>query len=215
MQQQDFNKTVKLLDKYKLPYPKSKLATSLEKAIKIAKAFGYPVVLKIISKDIIHKSDVGGVKTNLQNEKELTSAYENLLKSVKKKSPRSKIEGVLVQKMGAGIEVIIGMKQDSQFGPVLMFGLGGIFVEVMKDVSFRVAPINKDQAEEMINEVKSSAILKGTRGVKPIKISALVDLLVKTSKLSVENKKILELDFNPVMVDEKSAKIIDVRIMIE
>lgn len=213
MQQLEFNKTIKLLDKYKISYPKSRLATSPEKATKIAKELGYPVVLKIISKDIVHKSDVGGVKVNLKTEEELTSAYEELLKSVKKKSPKAKLEGVLVQKMESGIEAIIGMKRDPQFDAVIMFGLGGVFVEVLKDVSFRIAPIDKIQAEKMINEIQAIEILKGVRGEKPVKISALVDLLVKVSKLSITNKKILELDLNPVIVDEKSAKVADVRLM--
>ena len=215
MQQLDFNKTKKLLDKYKLPYPKSNIATSPDKAVKIAKQIGYPIVLKIVSKDIIHKSDVGGIKTNITNEDELVSAYEDIIKSVKKKSSKAKIEGILVQKMESGTEVIIGMKRDPQFDAVIMFGLGGIFVEVLKDVSFRVAPIDKQEAEQMIDEIKSSKILKGVRGSPAVKISALVDLLVKVSKLAIENKKILELDLNPVMVDETSARIIDARIMVE
>jgi len=215
MQLFDFNKTINLLDKYKIHYPKSKIAKTLEQAKKFAKEIRFPVVLKIISKDIVHKSDFGGVKANIKDEDELVSAYEGIVKSVKKKLPRAKIEGILVQKMEQGTEVIIGMKNDPQFGPVLMFGLGGIFVEVLKDISFRVAPINVHEAEEMVNEIKGSKILKGARGEKPVKISALVDLLMKVSKLSIENKKIVELDLNPVFVDEKSAKVVDVRIMVE
>ncbi|MBR9691846.1 acetyl-CoA synthetase [Candidatus Woesearchaeota archaeon] len=215
MQQLDFNKTKKLLDKYNIPYPKSELAASSDKAIKIAKKIGFPIAIKVISKDIIHKSDIGGVKVNLNNEEELSDAYDSLLTSTKKKSPKSKIEGILIQKMESGVEVIIGMKRDPQFDAVLMFGLGGIFVEVLKDVSFRVAPIEKKEAEEMINEIKSRKILYGIRGQKPVKISALVDLMVKISKLSIENKKILELDLNPVIADETSAKAVDVRMMIE
>jgi acyl-CoA synthetase (NDP forming) len=154
---------------------------------------------------------MGGVKTNIQNEEELKAAFEAIKKSAKK----TKIEGILVQKMEQGKEVIIGMKQDPQFGPVIMFGLGGVFVEVLKDVSFRVAPIDKKEAEEMINEIKSSEILKGVRGEKPVKISALIDLLIKISNLAVKEKNILEIDLNPVMIDEKSAKVVDVRMMIE
>ncbi|MEE9525228.1 MAG: acetate--CoA ligase family protein [Candidatus Woesearchaeota archaeon] len=213
MQQLDFQKTKKLLEKYKLPFAKSDLATSPEKAVAIAKKIGYPVALKVISKDILHKTDIGGVKTNIQDEKELSSSYDSILTKAKKKFPKAKIDGILIQKMESGIEVIIGMKRDPQFDVVLMFGLGGIFTEVLKDVSFRIAPIDKQQAEEMIDEIKANQILKGTRGTSPVKISALVDILTKISKLAIENKKIRELDLNPIIVNETSAAIVDIRIL--
>jgi len=215
MEQLDFNKTKKLMDKYKLDYPSSGIAESREEAIKTAKRIGYPVVLKVIAKEIIHKSDVGGVIGDIKNEDEVSAAYEEILSSVKKKFRRVKIEGVLVQKMEQGVEVIIGMKRDPQFGAVVMFGLGGVFVEVMKDVSFRIAPIEKAEAEEMINEIKGVNILKGVRGRKKVNISALVDLLFKVSKISMAKKDILELDLNPVIVDEKKAKVVDARIIVE
>ncbi|MBW2996096.1 acetate--CoA ligase family protein [Candidatus Woesearchaeota archaeon] len=215
MKQMDFQKEKKLLERYKLPFAKSDLASSPEKALAIAKKFGYPVAIKAISKDIIHKSDIGGVKVNIQNKEELTSAYNSMLTAIKKKSPKAKIEGILIQKMESGVEVIIGMKRDPQFDAVVVFGLGGMFTEILKDVSFRIAPITKQEAEEMINEIKSSQILRGVRGSPPVKISALVDLLVKASRLAIENKKIQELDFNPVIVDEKTAVIVDVRILTE
>ena len=127
---------------------------------------------------------------------------------------KKRLEGVLVQKMESGIEVIIGMKNDAQFGPVLLFGLGGIFVEILKDTSLRITPVDKKQALGMIQEIKSYPLLEGVRGGKAVNIDAIADIIVKTSKLA-ENKKIREIDFNPVIVNERSAAIIDVRIMVE
>jgi len=207
MEQLEFNKTKKLLGKYKLLFAKSDIAKSEEQAIKSAKKIGFPVVLKLISKEIIHKTEEGAVITDINSEEEAKEAYNSLMKKTKKK-----IEGILVQKMEIGKEVIIGMKRDPQFDAVIMFGLGGIFVEVLKDVSFRIAPIDKVQAGEMMDEIKASEILKGVRGEKPVNIEKLVDILMKVSKLS-ENKKIIELDFNPVIVNETSATIVDARIM--
>ena len=215
MRQLDFNKTKKLLEKYKVPFSLGKIAKSSEQAVKAAKEIKFPVVLKIVSKEIIHKSDIGGVAVGLKDAEEVRNDYEILIMAVKKKLPRAKIEGVLVQRMIEGREVIIGMKRDPQFGAVLMFGLGGIFVEVLKDVSFRIAPVDKKEAEGMINEIKASKVLKGIRGEKAVKISALVEILIKVSGLAVHEKKIVEIDLNPVIVNEKSAWIVDARMMVE
>jgi acetyl-CoA synthetase (ADP-forming) len=215
MQQLDFNKTLNLLKKYKIPHCNSVLCKKPDEAVKTAKKLGFPVVLKVSSVDIIHKSDIGAVKTNISNEAEVEKAFEDILKKVKKKKPKAKVQGILVQKEKAGKKIIIGVKKDSQFGHVIMFGLGGIFVEVFKDVSFRIAPIEKETAEEMINEIKSYPILKGIRGEKAVKIPALIDILVKTSKMVMKEEKISELDFNPIIVDEKTAEIIDARIIQE
>jgi acetyl-CoA synthetase (ADP-forming) len=212
MQQLDINKTIKLLEKYKFPFSKSKLAFAPDQAVKIAKEIGFPIVMKIASKDIIHKSDLGCVETNIKDEKQVEGAFEKITKKAKKK--KAKVEGVLIQKQEQGKEVIIGMKRDPQFGPVVVFGLGGIFVEILKDTSLRILPIDKNQAEEMIKEIKSYKILEGIRGEKPVNINKLIDIIIKTSKLA-EDKKILELDFNPVIINEKTATIVDARIMIE
>jgi len=215
MQQLNFEKTKKLLEKYKLPFVKSFLLKS-EKAISSAVSkIGFPAVLKISSPDIVHKSDVGGVKLDLQNQEQVLSAYSEILKNIKRKKPRAKIEGLLLQKTESGQEVIVGMKRDPQFDAVLMFGLGGIFVEILKDVSFRIAPIYKQEAIEMIKEIKAVKLLTGARGKKPVNIEAIANILVKTGKLALENKKILQLDFNPIIVNEKTAKIIDARIIVE
>jgi acetyl-CoA synthetase (ADP-forming) len=202
-----------LLEKYKLPFIKSKLCKNAEIAQKNAKIIGFPVALKVISPSIIHKSDVGGVKVNLQNEEEVKSAFEQILKKTKALA-KKKLEGILVQKMESGTEVIIGMKKDPQFGAVILFGLGGIFVEILKDTSLRIAPVDKKEAIEMIQEIKASNILEGARGKKGVNIDELANIIVKLSKLA-EEKKIKEIDFNPVIVNEKTAKIVDARIMVE
>lgn len=209
--QLNFNKTEHLLKKYKIPYCESVLCKKTEDALKAIKKIRYPAVLKISSKNIIHKSDVGGVITNIKNEKELKKSFESLLKKFEKK--KIKINGIILQKQKTGKEIIVGMKKDKQFGPVIMFGMGGIFVEVFKDVSFRIAPIDKKEARKMIEETKSYEILKGIRGKKSVNINALTDILEKLSKMIMKETKILELDFNPIIVNQKTAEVVDARII--
>jgi len=201
---------------YGIPVTRFKVAGTPEEAVKFADGIGYPVVLKIVSPDIIHKFDVGGVVLNLKSPSEVKEAYESILKNVKKHKPDAKILGVLVQEMApSSTEVIVGATKDPQFGPALMFGLGGIFVEVLKDVTFRIAPITEQEAREMITEVKAYPILKGYRGQPPADIDAIVNILVNTSKLVMDHQEIKELDLNPIMVYEKGAKIVDARIILE
>jgi len=202
-----------LLEKNKLPFSKGLVVKKSEDALKIAKKFGFPVMLKIISKDVVHKSDVGGV-VKANDENAILSEFDLMLKNTKKKLPKAKVDGILVQKFEPGNEIIVGLKRDYQFGAVVIFGLGGIFVEVMKDVVFRVCPIDKKEAIEMINEIKGISILKGARGEKEADIEAIAEIISKTSKLA-ENKNILEIDFNPIIANENGAKIVDVRIMTE
>lgn len=213
--QLNFEKTKRLLERYKLPLVSSFLVKKPEQAIKLSKKIDFPLVLKISSPDIIHKSDIGGVKTGIENEEELAKAYDEIIKAVKNKKPKAKIEGVLMQRVEKGKEVIVGMTQDPQFGSVLMFGLGGIFVEVLKDVSFRIAPVDKKEALEMIKEIKGYKVLEGVRGKKAVSINALVNIITNTSDMVIKNKKITELDFNPIIADEKKAVIVDARIIIE
>ncbi len=211
MPQLSFNRTKKIIDNYDLPFVKSFLVRSLDNAVRKSKEIGYPVAMKISSTDIIHKSDAGCVSAGIENEEQAKKGYEKIINNAKKK--KAKIEGVIVQKNISGEEVIIGMKCDSQFGPAIMFGLGGILVELFEDVSLRIAPIDKKTAEEMIGEIKASEILKGARGKEPVNIKALADILVKVSKLSMKNKKLDSIDLNPVIVDKRSAKIVDARII--
>ncbi len=201
---------------YGIPVTSFKVAKTEKDAVEYAKGIGYPVVLKIVSPDIIHKSDVGGVIVNLKSAEEVQNAYAQILKNVKKHEPKAKITGVLVQEMApSSTEVIIGAVKDPQFGQALMFGLGGIFVEVLKDVTFRIAPITDDEAHEMITEVKAYPLLKGYRNTPPADIDAIIKILLSTSNLVTEHEEIKELDLNPVMVYKKGAKTVDARIILE
>jgi acetyl-CoA synthetase (ADP-forming) len=201
---------------YGIPVTKFQLAKNEAEAVKFAEEIGYPIVLKIVSPDIIHKSDVGGVVVGLKTAKDVRNAYKQILSNVKKHKADAKIVGVLVQEMApSSTEVIVGAIKDPQFGPALMFGLGGIFVEVLKDVTFRVAPITVDEAREMITEVKAYPLLKGYRNQPPADIEAIVQILLNTSRLVMEHQEIKELDLNPIMVYEKGAKTVDARIILE
>jgi len=201
---------------YGIPVTKFKLAKNEAEAVKFADAVGYPVVLKIVSPDIIHKSDVGGVLVDLKNARDVENGYTKIIKNVKRHNEKARIVGILVQEMAPpSTEVIVGMTKDPQFGQALMFGLGGIFVEVLKDVTFRIAPITADEAREMINEVKAYPLLKGYRGTPPADIEAISKILLSTSKLVMEHNEIKELDLNPIMVYRKGAKTVDARIILE
>jgi acyl-CoA synthetase (NDP forming) len=204
----------KLLAKHGVPVTKEQLAFSADEALAIALHIGAPVAMKISSPDISHKSDVGGVALNVKREFVRTT-YDEIVSRVKKAAPDANIEGVLVQQMAPpGHEVIVGLKKDPQFGHALMFGLGGIFVEVYRDVSFRVVPIEKRDALMMISETKGYSILKGIRGRKPADIDAIADVLMAVSKMA-EKENIIELDINPLIVSEKGALAVDARAMVE
>jgi len=205
-----------ICSKYGIPVTKFRVAKNVEEATRFAEETGYPVVLKIVSPDVIHKFDVGGVILNLKSSKEVRDAYNRILVNVKKYKPDAKIVGILVQEMAPpSTEVIIGATKDPQFGPALMFGFGGIFVEVLKDVAFRIAPITRSEAQEMITEVKAYPILRGYRGQPPTDINAIVEILLNTSKLVMDHPEIKELDLNPIMVYKKGAIIVDARIILE
>ena len=202
--------------KYGIPVTRFELAKNEAEAVKFAEKIGYPVVLKIVSPDIIHKSDVGGVVVGLKTARGVRNAYKQILGNVKRHKADAKIVGVLVQEMApSSTEVIVGAIKDPQFGPAVMFGLGGIFVEVLKDVTFRVAPITVDEARKMITEVKAYPLLKGYRNQPPADIEAIVQILLNTSRLVMEHQEIKELDLNPIMVYEKGAKTVDARIILE
>ncbi len=201
---------------YEIPVTNFKVAKNETEAAQFAREIGFPVVLKIVSPDVIHKFDVGGVILNLNSETEVRTAYNEILENVKKHKPNARILGIFVQEMAPqSTEVIVGATKDPQFGPALMFGLGGIFVEVLKDVTFRIAPISESDAREMITEVKAYPILKGYRGQPPADVEAIVKILLNTSRLVMEHQKIKELDLNPIMVYEKGAKTVDARIILE
>jgi acetyl-CoA synthetase (ADP-forming) len=201
---------------YGIPVTKFKVAKTEAEALKSADEIGYPVVLKVVSPDIIHKTDVGGIMLNLEDAGALQKAYKQLQENIKKHSKGARIVGTLVQEMAPpSTEIIVGAIKDPQFGPAVMFGLGGIFVEVLKDVTFRILPLTEDEASEMITEVKAYPLLKGYRNTPPADLDAIVKILLSASKLVMEHREIKELDLNPVLVYEKGAKTVDARIILE
>jgi len=194
----------------------TRLATSKEEAISISQQLGFPVVLKIASPDIVHKSDDGGVKLGLNDANQVGEAYDQILGAIRQKHPKARVQGVAVQKMARpGVEVIIGMSKDAQFGPVLMFGLGGILVEVLKDVSFRIVPLSRRDAAEMLREIKGYPLLEGYRGQEAVDISHLEELLIKVSDFVEKNPEIRELDLNPVFAYSDGAIAVDARVILE
>jgi len=205
----------KLFAAYGIPVPRYRLAKTADEAVRFAVEIGYPVVLKIVSPDILHKSDAGGVKLRLADEFGVRSAYQQIMKSVKAYRPDAELTGILVcETLPAGLETIIGMTQDVSFGPAIMFGLGGVFVEVLRDVSFRVLPLTKADAHEIIREIKGFTLLKGIRGETPKDVEALADLIVKVAKMVEENPEIKELDINPCFVYPSGARPADARVML-
>lgn len=205
------------LKAFELPVPRFGLAASEDEAVKIARRVGYPVVLKIVSPDIVHKSDVGGVKVNITSDEEVTKWFNTIMSNVSAKAPGARITGILVQEMvPQDLEVIVGGTRDPVFGPVVMFGLGGVFVEVLKDVSLRIVPLTEYDAEEMISEIKSAKILQGYRGTPPRDIKALINIILKVSKVMESVEEVTDIDLNPIMVfpEGKGAKIADARILI-
>jgi len=194
----------------------TRLALSREQATSISRQFGFPVVLKIASPDIVHKSDAGGVKLGLKTTKQVGKAYDDILLTIRQRHPQAVIQGVSVQKMARpGVEVIIGMSKDAQFGPVLMFGLGGILVEVLKDVSFRIVPLTRRDAREMIREIKGYPLLEGYRGQEPVDVSNLEEWLVKVSDFVEHNPEVKELDLNPIFAYSDGAVAVDARLILE
>jgi len=193
----------------------TRLARTREEALSLADAIGYPVVLKISSTGITHKSDAGGVRVNLNSRADVEAAYDGIMTSARQKFPSADIEGISVQTMAkAGIEVIMGMTQDPTFGPVLMFGLGGILVEVLKDVSFRIAPLEQTDAAAMIGEIKGRKLLEGYRGQDPADKSCLENMLLKLSAFADGKREIAEIDMNPVFAYKDGAVVVDARIIL-
>ncbi len=195
--------------------PEYRVATSPGDALLAAAAIGFPVVLKIVSPNIIHKSDIGGVKVCINDKKGVVAAYTEIMDNVQKNCPDATIRGVIVSAMALPApEVIIGGLRDPQFGPAVMFGMGGVFVEIFKDISFRIAPLEEYEALEMIGEVKVSDILKGFRNSKALDISALAQTILKVSEIMISLLEIKEIDLNPILVYPKGVKAVDVRVIL-
>ncbi len=206
-----------VLKVYGLPVPYEKLAKNVDEALKYAEETGYPVAMKLMSPQILHKSDARVITLNVKSPEELKQKWKEIHENARKYRPDAEILGVLVAPMlKPGREVIIGVTEDPQFGHAIMFGLGGIFVEVLKDVTFRIVPITERDARRMIKEIKSYPILAGARGEAPADIDALVELLLKVSELVDDLREyIKEMDLNPVFVYEKGAVIVDARIILK
>jgi len=206
----------RILEAAGIAVPPFRLVKTLEEAIKAADDIGYPVAMKVVSEDIVHKSDVGGVILDIDDAREAANAYEAIIENCKWHVPKAKIRGIEVTKMlPRGIEVIIGATTDASFGKVVMVGLGGIYVEVMKDVTFRVAPLPKKEIRRMVREIESYPLLSGVRGEKRKDVEAIVDTIYRIGMLVTTFEEIVELDINPLMVYEKGAQLADARMSIE
>ena len=212
-----------IMKAYGIPIPAYSTAATADDAVREAGTIGYPVVLKILSKDILHKSDAGGVKLNLKSEEDVRSAFSEIMENAKKYGAEHGHEvdlsrGVFITQFSdMGTEVIIGVTKDPQFGHAIMFGLGGIFVEVLKDVTFRLIPLTENDAREMVHEIKAAKILEGVRGQAPRDVDALVEVILCVSKMIDENPEINELDCNPTFLyaKGKGALVVDARILID
>ncbi|MCF6150405.1 MAG: acetyl-CoA synthetase [Candidatus Kuenenia sp.] len=191
------------------------VASTVPEAVRAANSIKYPVVLKIVSPDISHKTDAGGIILNIQNDKEVEDAYEKILQNVNKTFLDARIHGILVEEMATpSTEIIVGGLRDPQFGPAVMFGLGGTFVELFKDVSFRIAPIEEYEALDMIHEVKGSKLLSGFRNAAPLDIPEICNIIIRVSDIMVSLEKIKEIDLNPILVYPKGTKTVDARIIL-
>ena len=206
---------LEILGAYGFPLPKSILAKTEDEAIEAANKIGYSVVMKIASPQIVHKSDAGGVKVNLTNDDEVRNAFKEIVENAKKYDSDAEIKGVLIVEMvKGGKEMIIGSKLEPGFGPVVMLGMGGIYVEILKDVTFRLAPLTDQESNDMIMSIKTKKLLDGVRGEKPSDVEKLSECIQRLSQLVTDFSEIKELDMNPVLVMEKNngCKILDVRI---
>lgn len=201
---------------YGFTLPKGDVAADSEEAVDLARTIGFPVVLKVASPDILHKTDVGGVELDLRSDEEVKQAYQRIIASSKNECPQARIDGAKVEEMCiGGREIIIGLLNDPQFGPSIMLGLGGVFVEVLEDVAFRLLPISDRDAEDMIGEIRGRRILEGYRGLPPVSGEMLVDLLLKAGRLGMDLAPRLEsLDFNPIMVWETQHRVLDVKVLL-
>lgn len=207
-----------ILKAYGIPVVDTAFAKTAEEAVQAAEELRYPLVMKIISPQISHKSDVGGIKLSLKSAGEVRAAYEDMVENIPKKRPDATLKGVQLQKMFfGGTEVILGMVRDPTFGPMLMFGLGGIYVEILKDVRFAIAPVNEAEAKDLITGIKTYALLAGARGNKPADIDSLIDVILRISRLVCDFPEIIEFEINPMLVFEKGkgAFAVDVRIILK
>jgi acetate---CoA ligase (ADP-forming) subunit beta len=204
-----------LLEENGIPTSGARLAETAEQAVEAADAIGYPVVLKVLSPDIAHKSDVGGVALNLTDAAAVRTAFDRMMESVRAAQPSVRIDGVSVQRQAApGTEVIVGMSKDPQFGPVIMVGLGGVLVEVLRDVAFRLVPLEPRDARAMLREIKGFPLLEGYRGAPPADLAALESLILNVSTFVESHPEVEELDLNPVFAYPDGALAVDARVIV-
>ena len=212
------SESLEILERYGIPTVRSVVAMTVEEAKQAAEEMGYPVAIKIVAGQISHKSDVGGVQLNLRNGPALAAAFEDMMTRIQKAYPGVKIDGVMVQPMvTGGMELILGGRQDPQFGPVILVGLGGVFVEIFEEAVVRVAPISRPEAQGMIESLRGVQILKGARGHKPADIEAVVEALMRLSQLMTDFPEIKELDINPLRVfhEQGGVRALDARVILE
>lgn len=200
---------VRLLHRYRVPFADYRIVRTKEEAVRAAREIGYPVVMKYLSADILHKTEKGVVKTALDDDWAVRDAWNE----IQRNAGKARFDGMMVQKQIDGVELIVGGKMDPQFGPIVLFGLGGIFVEIIRDFSVRVAPVSKRQALEMIREIRGYPVLAGARGRPPIAIDELARVIVAVSRLHVDYPEIVELDINPLFANPKGCIAADVRML--
>ncbi len=200
---------------YGIPVAESYVTTTIEEASRKAEILGFPVVLKIVSPDIIHKTEVGGALAGIEDQNELREGYRRIVTYVRNRMPGATILGVLVQRMiPKGVEVMVGSLRDPQFGPALMFGMGGIFAEILKDVTFSLVPLRESDVYYMIHSIKAYPILMGHRNLPQVDESAIADILLKTSMLTSQHREIDQMDLNPIIACDKGATAVDARILL-
>lgn len=203
-----------VLKAWEIPVPEYVVVKDVDEAISAAKNIGCPVVLKVISADILHKTEAGGVKAGLKNEQDVKDAFNEMIFALSDDHPTALIEGFLIEKMAdKGVEVIIGGIRDAQFGPAVMFGVGGVMVELLKDVSFRLAPVTKEECLEMIKEIKAYPLLTGYRGAEPCDIDAIADVIIKIGNIMSEMDDIKEMEINPLITYPDKVIAVDARVI--
>lgn len=204
-----------ILAGYGIPVLDHRLATSPEEASRMASEIGFPAAMKVVSPDVIHKSDSGGVKLGIDSPPAAAEAFAAIIQNVARAVKGARIEGVLIVPMATGgVEVIAGMVRDPQFGPAVMFGLGGIFVEILKDVAFEIAPVSRQEAERLVKSIKGYSLLAGARGSQPCDLESLYKIITGLSRLALELPEVKEIDLNPVLAGPEKARALDARILL-
>jgi len=192
-----------VLRAYDVPVPPTQVARTADEAVELARSMGYPVVLKVASAEIAHKSDAGGIAVGMTSDRSVVDNFDFIMRNVRQRTPRARVDGVTVQKMVKGREIIVGVNRDDTFGPVVTFGLGGIFVEVLKDVTTRIAPLTRADIRSMITEIRSFPILAGARGQKPADLDALEDLIARVTQIALDFPEVQELEVNPLLLGDE------------